>query len=142
MYPFVESKNARYSISESDITAIEERFGVKFPQALKNYYIQYNCADISLCGYAKGSEIYEVDAIYPIKYTHPQYMPSLETLLERDRRNGYIPFDMIPFAADQSEGTYYCDGKGQVFLSLGYDIDNPVLICDNFADFINGLSVR
>lgn len=142
MYPFVVSKNAGYSVSESDIAAIEERFGVKFPQALKDYYIQYNCADISFCGYVKGAEIYEIDVIYPIKYKYPQYMPLLETLLERDKIDGYIFCDMIPFAADQSEGTYYCDRNGQVFLSLSYDIDNPALICDSFAEFINGLSVR
>ena len=63
MYPFVVSKNAGYSVSESDIAAIEERFGVKFPQALKDYYIQYNCADISFCGYVKGAEIYEIDVL-------------------------------------------------------------------------------
>ena len=139
MYPFIVSKNINYSISEKDIKIIEERFAVTFPQALKDYYIQFNCADICLCRYVKGTEIYEVDAIYPIKYKYPKYMPLLETLLERDRIGEYVPYDMVPFAADQSEGCYYCDKNGQVFLILSYDIDNPVLVCDNFSEFITGL---
>lgn len=139
MYPFIVSKNINYSISERDIRIIEERFGVTFPQTLKDYYIQFNCADISLCRYVKGTEIYEVDAIYPIKYKYPEYMSLLETLLERDRTDGYIPCDMIPFAADQSEGCYYCDKNERVFLILSYDIDNPVLVCDSFTEFITGL---
>lgn len=139
MYPFVLSKNTDYSISENDILAVEERYGIVFPQSLKDFYIQINCAEISLCGYVKGSEIFEVDAIYPIKYKHPKYMPLLETLLEQDRRDGYIPCGMIPFAADQSEGRYYCNRLEQVFLISSYDVDNPVLICNNFSEFINGL---
>lgn len=139
MYPFVVSKNDGYSVSENDIAAIEERCEVKFPQALKDYYVQYNCADISLCGYFKGTELYEVDVIYPIKYKYPQYIPLLETLLERDRRDGYISCSMIPFAADQSEGCYYCNRDEQVFLILSYDIDNPILVCDKVSEFINGL---
>jgi len=140
MYPFIISKNKCYSISERDILAIEEQFGIIFPQSLKDFYMQFNCADISLCRYVKGTEIYEVDAIYPIKYKYPQYMPLLENLLERDRRDGYIACDMIPFAADQSEGCYYCNKDEQVFLILNYDIDNPILVCDNFAEFISGLA--
>lgn len=140
MYQFIASKNDEYSISPNDISAIEQKFGITFPEALRAYYLQFNCADTVLCGYIKGPDVYEVDAIYPIKYKYPKYMPLLETLIERDKKDGYIPCDMIPFAADQSEGCYYCHSVSeQIFLILSYEIDNPILICNSFAEFINGL---
>lgn len=140
MYHFIVSKNDEYSISPNDISSIEEKFGITFPKALKTYYLQFNCADTILCGYIKGTDVYEVDVIYPIKYKYPKYMPLVETLMERDRRDGYISCDMIPFAADQSEGRYYCNSTtGQIFLILSYDIDNPILLCDDFTEFINNL---
>ena len=140
MYQFIASKNVEYSIFPNDISDIEKRFGIIFPETLKTYYLQFNCADTILCGYVKGTDVYEVDAIYPIKYTYPKYMPQVETLMERDRKDGYISRDMIPFAADQSEGCYYCNSKSeQIFLVLSDDVDNPILICNSFSDFINGL---
>ncbi|MBD5154279.1 MAG: SMI1/KNR4 family protein [Oscillibacter sp.] len=140
MYQFIASKNNEYSISPDDISAIEKKFGIIFPEALKTYYLQFNCADTILCGYTKGTDVYEVDAIYPIKHKYPKYMPLLENLMERDRKDGYIPYDMIPFAADQSEGCYYCHSVSeQIFLVLGYDVDNPILICNSFVEFISSL---
>lgn len=140
MYQFIVSQNDEYRISADDISAIEEKFEITFPVALKEFYLQFNCADTALCGYGKDADVYEVDVFYPIKFKYPAGMPLLETLLERDRKDKFIPHDMIPFAADQSEGQYYCDAKSEaVFLVLSYDIDNPILICDSFSSFISRL---
>ena len=42
MYQFIASKNDEYSISPDDISAIEKKFGIIFPEALKTYYLQFN----------------------------------------------------------------------------------------------------
>ena len=143
MYEFIETLHKELSITPNDITALEEAYKIRIPTPLKDFYLKYNAAEISLCTFTQKelpNNTFEVHTIYPIKNSSFEHGVILEEILHDDRMDGFIPANLIPFAKDQGGDRYYCDEKtGNVFFIPCDDIDNPELVCENISDFLNNL---
>lgn len=143
MYNFIEAMHPECMISLSDIAKVENKFGIKFPMALKNFYFKYNAAEISLCKFTSTllqDEIFEVHVIYPIKYTPYENGAIFEKVISGDRIDGFISSNLIPFAEDRGGNRYYCDEKtDKVYFIPSDDIDNPLMICERISDFFDNL---
>ena len=143
MYEFVKTLNKELSITPNDIAALEKEYQISIPTTLKDFYLKYNAAEISLCTFIQKelpNNTFEVHTIYPIKYSPFEHGVILEEILRDDRMDGFIPSNLIPFAKDRGGNRYYCDEKtGNVFFIPCDDIDNPELVCENISNFMNNL---
>ena len=53
MYEFIETLHKELSITLNDITALEEEYKISIPTPLKDFYLKYNAAEISLCTFTQ-----------------------------------------------------------------------------------------
>ena len=68
MYSFIESKDAKCQLNIDDILEIENKFNIKFPNILKEYYIKYNGSQIKECYFSINGNDYNVNEIISLKY--------------------------------------------------------------------------
>ena len=145
MIQLIKTVHGGCKIFENDIKDIESHFSIQIPKELKKFYLDYNGADIYLCQFTMDDpsvEPFEVHTIYPIKYCALPYGVTLEKVIEGDRLDGFLLFNLIPFAEDQGGDRYYYDNNTEeVFWIPSDDIDNPEKVCDSVAEFISKLSV-
>lgn len=143
MYEFIKALHQELSITPNDITELETEYKISIPTPLKDFYLKYNAAEISLCTFTQKdlpNDTFEVHTIYSIKYAAFKGAIILEEVLYDDRMDGFIAANLIPFAEDRGGNRYYCDEKTEnVFFILCDDIDNPELVCENISDFLNNL---
>lgn len=132
MYSCIKTIKDDEKISIDDVLEIEQRFGFKMPEILRDYYLMYNGASIYNCVFSIDGYEVEVAKLVELKYG---VLP-LEKIIEMDREDGFIPSNMIPVARDSGGDYYYWnDQSGQVYLYLSDCIEDPILICENLEEF-------
>ena len=142
MYKFIKEQHTECKLRPDDICAFEEKFNIKLPFEMAEFYLQYNGLEIYISKIERDTTIFQVDAFYSIKYSFSTRLPTVDTLIEWDRMDGFIDSQMIPFAKDQGGDSYYCDStSGEIYLIRSDDIDIPIKICDNFTEFLSALNV-
>lgn len=143
MYEFIKTLHKELSITPNDIVELEKEYKIRIPATLKQFYLEYNAAEILLCAFTSKkleNETFEVHSIYPVKYSPFENGVILEEILDDDRMDGFIPTNLIPFAKDQGGNRYYCDENTEnVFFIPCDDIDNPELVCETLSEFLNNL---
>lgn len=132
MYSCIKTIKDDEKISIDDVLEIEQRFGFKMPEILRDYYLMYNGASIYNCVFSIDGYEVEVAKLVELKYG---VLP-LEKIIEMDREDGFIPSNMIPVARNSGGDYYYWnDQSGQVYLYLSDCIEDPILICENLEEF-------
>lgn len=132
MYSSIKTIKDDEKISIDDVLEIEQRFGFKMPEILRDYYLMYNGASIYNCVFSIDGYEVEVAKLVELKYG---VLP-LEKIIELDREDGFIPSNMIPVARNSGGDYYYWnDQSGQVYLYLSDCIEDPILICENLEEF-------
>lgn len=132
MYGCIKTIKDDEKISIDDVLEIEQRFGFKMPEILRDYYLMYNGASIYNCVFSIDGYEVEVAKLVELKYG---VLP-LEKIIEMDREDGFIPSNMIPVARNSGGDYYYWnDQSGQVYLYLSDCIEDPILICENLEEF-------
>lgn len=132
MYSCIKTIKDDEKISIDDVLEIEQRFGFKMPEILRDYYLMYNGASIYNCVFSIDGYEVEVAKLVELKYG---VLP-LEKIIEMDREDGFIPSNMIPVARNSGGDYYYWNDKsGQVYLYLSDCIEDPILICENLEEF-------
>lgn len=132
MYSCIKTIKDDEKISIDDVLEIEQRFGFKMPEILRDYYLMYNGASIYNCVFSIDGYEVEVAKLVELKYG---VLP-LEKIIEMDREDGFIPSNMIPVARNSGDDYYYWnDQSGQVYLYLSDCIEDPILICENLEEF-------
>lgn len=132
MYSCIKTIKDDEKISIDDVLEIEQRFGFKMPEILRDYYLMYNGASIYNCVFSIDGYEVEVAKLVELKYG---VLP-LEKIIEMDREDGFIPSNMIPVARNSGGDYYYWnDQSGQVYLYLSDCIEDPILICENLEKF-------
>ena len=131
MYNFIKKIKDDEKVSIDDILEIENRFGFKMPDILKNYYLTYNGATIYRCVFLVDG--YEVEVAKMVELKH-SFLP-FEKIIEMDRQDGFISSNMIPIARNSGGDYYYWDKQsGKVYLFLSDSIDNPIIICETVEE--------
>lgn len=132
MYSCIKTIKDDEKISIDDVLEIEQRFGFKMPEILRDYYLMYNGASIYNCVFSIDGYEVEVAKLVELKYG---VLP-LEKIIEMDREDGFIPSNMIPVARNSGGDYYYWnDQSGQVYLYLSDCVEDPILICENLEEF-------
>jgi hypothetical protein len=94
-------------ISDSDLDAVENRFGFTLPTHLRMMYKHANGGRPVRDLFVLDGTIYVVDAVLPIKHSSSP-LSTMEQSIQRLKRDRHIlPDDLAPFAVDPF-GDYFC----------------------------------
>lgn len=156
MFDFVkqDSLSSLMPVTNEDISRIEKKFSIVFPDILKEYYLKYNGMYIHTVelSYDDG-EITGVHEIIPvitnemIDGTIPDEY-SVECIKENELNEPYnrvLP-NLIPFAVNEGGDYYYWDTKdGKVYISFNADEDEngteiPYYICSSVDEMFRLMS--
>lgn len=134
MYNFLKDTTKHNHKTISDITRIEEKYSIKFPSILKNFYLDYDGNKINLCKFNVDGYSCEVAKIIPLNANGLTF----EKIVENDRADGFIDKDFYPIASNRGGDFYYWSSKtGKVYLVLADDIDNPFVVSSNVETFFS-----
>ena len=134
MYNFLKETTKHNHTAISDITRIEEKYSIKFPSILKNFYLDYDENKINLCKFNVDGYSCEVAKIIPLNANGLTF----EKIVENDRADGFIDKDFYPIASNRGGDFYYWSSKtGKVYLVLADDIDNPFVVSSNVETFFS-----
>ena len=134
MYEFIEKVKEEYLISDEDIRNIEDTLKIKFPVVLRDYYLHYNGAEIKEIVFYTDDFEHEVSCVLPLKHRND----CIERMIEIDRKNGYIPDNMIPIASDDGGDLFYWDTLTEnVYAYYDDNIENPIYICSGIKAFFD-----
>lgn len=146
MYKFISKERPECKISETVLKEFEKEYEIKFPEALRKFYLEYHASDIEECSLILDhtDEEFIVVNIIPLNvFTH-----RLNTLL--DTRRSSIEYysekgmnklveikqNYIPFADDYEDYKYYWNtNDGKVYFINELFPENPFLICDSVDEF-------
>lgn len=127
-----KSKN---KLSPTLIAEIEKKYQMKFPAALRNYYLSYGDCLIHTCEFQINGVLREVNAIIPLSFNERLHFSKI---VERERAEEWIPKTFYPFAYDSGGNYYYWDAtNGKIYLIFSDDVDKPKGICDSIDDFFS-----
>lgn len=134
MYKFIKKIKSGYSVNERDIKNIEERWDISFPILLKEFYVNYNGAEINLCMFVLNGYEHEISEFLPLKYGECNF----DDVIKNDREDGIISNNMIPLASNRGGDYYYWNSMNEsIVLFYCDDIENPVYICKNIKELFN-----
>ena len=142
MYKFIKEQHEECKLRPDDICSFEEKFDIRLPFEMAEFYLQFNGLEIYLSKIEKDTTIFQVDAFYSIKHSFSSRLPTVDTLIEWDRMDGFVDYKMVPFAKDQGGDSYCCDSaSGEIYIIRSDDIDIPINICDTFTEFLSVLDI-
>lgn len=133
MYKFILQETEDNKITNQEIVEIEERYNIKFPTVLRDYYLKYHGDKIKKSYVNNGKYKYGVSTIVLLKGQRNSYFGKL---VEMDRRDQFIDSHFYPFARNEGGDYYYWDDRNEdIYLIYCDDIENPILICNSIQRF-------
>lgn len=141
-------------VTEEEFRALEETFGVVLPEDMKAFYRQQNGGF-----FRDGREYFIGDGEYelPLSYFHgiartfhSNILP-MDTLLNWQQMDEFLPGTLVPFCSDGGGDSYYIQANGQdnrVYYIFHEDIDEFLdtpencLIAESFTDFLEKIHTR
>lgn len=133
MYNFLKNDQPLL-VTSNDVKLVEGRFGIKFPQILKEYYLKFNGMGMNLCRFTINGNNYEVVEIIALCAGED----SFESIKMDELEDGFIPKEFMPLAYDRGGDYYYWDSKSEsVYLVYPDCIEHPVYICHSVEAFFD-----
>lgn len=135
-----------HKITEEELAALEERFGFRMPDDLRQFYLQHN-GGILPPGTEIDPERCKLNDFLAVKYPLMERIPIMDTLLEWQQMDGFIPMYYIPFCNDEAGDSYYIRadeaGYGKVYYIFSEFLDDFLadpeengLIAGSFTEFL------
>lgn len=135
-----------YKITETELAALEERFGFRMPEDLRQFCLQHNGGLLPI-GTEIDQERCKLTDFLAIKYPLMESIPIMDTLLEWQKMDGFIPMYYIPFCNDEAGDSYYIRvdeaGYGKVYYIFSEFLDDFLddpeeegLTADSFTEFL------
>lgn len=129
------------SIEEPDLRELEDKYDFKFPDAIRQFYLQYNGGRLERHYYVTQDNTYILSYFYSIKYGSA----TLNIKMELNYVDEWWPKELIPFGYDGG-GNSFCfhktSGKIYYVYEDTYDDDENVPIeclASDFLSFINNM---
>lgn len=148
----VEGYDEGLAIHEGNIREAEERFGVRFPEALREFFLKHNGA-IVRDGFALGRSEYihgmsRVRCDGHEKYNHEVWVDNGMMMW---RRGDQIQKDHahvcdVPFLYDDGGNDFVCDTStplGAVYyVPLDGGCERSPMLCESLQEFLDSIEVR
>lgn len=133
-------------ITESEIAALEERFCFRMPEDLRQFYLRQN-GGLFPTGTVVNPERSRLNDFLAVKFPFMERLPLLETILDRQEQDGFIPMCYIPFCSDEAGDSYYIRvdeaGYGEIYYIFSEFLDDfpgapesEGLIANSFTEFL------
>lgn len=129
------------SIEESDLRELEDQYGFRFPDVIRQFYLQYNGGRLERRHYVVQDDTCVLNHLYSIKYG----VATLNMKMELNYVDEWWPKELIPFGYDGG-GNSFCfhktSGKIYYVYEDTYDDDDNVpieCVAPDFLSFINDM---
>ena len=119
-------------LEESYINDVQKKYGITFPQILKEYYKKYNESVLYNCIINVEGKQISINKIISLKYGNH----CLEKVIEH-QKNERIPSKYVPFARNvENEHFYWDTTDGHIYVDANShcDIKEPIKICDSIDE--------
>ena len=133
------------AIEERNLRDLEDKYGFKFPQDIKRFYLQYNGGILKKHYYISEEETVLDGFIFQKFYSIKYGLATLDMKMELNYADDWWPKEYIPFGFDGG-GNSYCFHKESGKIYYIYEDDSsdddsvPVeYIAPDFITFINNM---
>lgn len=145
MFEFIKDSRIK-DIDKNDILELEKKYMLKLPNDMKTFYLEHNLGYLNECVVEIDGEKIELTSFFPIKNTCGRLL-TINKLLEWQEMDNITPMNLIPFANDYADNSFYIDLNSNNYGNIYHldhefwpDFENgeyPEAIADSFSDFIN-----
>ncbi|WPC43832.1 SMI1/KNR4 family protein [Clostridium sp. JS66] len=143
MFEFIKDCGIE-KIDENDILELEKKYMFKFPNDMKTFYLEHNPGRLNDCK-AKVKGGIKLGSFFPIKNTCGRLL-TINRLLEWQEIDKLTPMNLVPFASDYADNTFYIDLSKDKYGKI-YHLDHefwpdfrngeyPRAVADSFSDFV------
>lgn len=128
------------NIKESDLRELEDKYDFKFPDVIKQFYLQYNGGQLERHYYVTQNGTYTLSYFFSIKYG----LATLNNKMNLNYIDEWWPKELIPFGYDGG-GNSFCfhvtSGKiYYVYEDTDDDGNVPIeYVASDFLSFINNM---
>lgn len=131
MYKFMKETSKKFEkVSEDEIKRVENKYNIRFPEVIRNYYLEYNIEYIRTVYFhagINGNKEFGVHGINEFK--------NVEKYKDIEIKEGWTHDGFYPFAYDEGGNTYYWSSiDGKVFLLYNDDIENEIFVCNSVKE--------
>ena len=123
MFDFIEQKNDQNLVSDEYIKNVEDKLNIKFPDVLKEYYLQYSGSFMKLCFFEMYGMTFEVLSICNLKIGA---MPA-EKYFDSNVKKDWIPRECYPLT-ESYDNFYFWNTQDDKIYCYKIDEENPVTI--------------
>lgn len=133
-------------ISIADISDIEKRFGITFPESVRNHYLAFNGGRPVKNLFLKDGEYFQIQEFLPIKHGNKDCLFE-DTYQDLVADTPEFPDHLMPIAVDPG-GDYYCVSMrpqdfGSIYCHMHDYWDDPsraiVFMAASIEEFIDGM---
>ncbi len=137
MFDFIKEDEQDHQDSINRIFSLEEKYKIRFPSLLKDFYSKYDGASMELSKFEVGNTICEVSKIIPIIAEKMDF----ESIVDNDRIDGLLPETYYPLARDRGGNIYYWDSTNEnIYVVYNDDYENPFKVANSISDFFELLT--
>ena len=133
-------------VTEVEITALEDRYGFRMPEDLRQFCLRYN-GGVFPTGTELDPESCRLTDFLAIGHPVMEYLPTMDKLLEWQAMDGFIPMCLIPFCNDEAGDSYYIRvdeaAYGRIYYIFSEFLDDFLadpegegFIAGSFAEFL------
>lgn len=147
MFEFIKDCGIE-KINENDILDLEKKYMFRFPNDMKLFYLEHNPGRLNDCKVKIKGGI-ELSSFFPIKNTCVRLL-TIDRLLEWQKMDNLTPMNLVPFASDYADNTFYIDlseGKYGNIYHLDHEFwpdfkngEYPKAVADSFFDFVKRIN--
>lgn len=123
-------------VDDAYLNSIEQEYGFRFPEVLKEYYIKHNGSVIVPAYLTQGEDSFCVSRFIPLKGSGY----NLEKRLEQYREEQTIPGYLIPLADNNGDMDFFWDSRNEDIYRTYLDDTGFTLVCrglDRFFEILN-----
>ena len=136
-YEFVSiPAKPEYKVDETYLDSLEKKLRIRFPEALRKYYLMHNGDQIATVLFILNGEKYTVLDFQTIK----EGSSTLEVKIEQVMENPDLPHSFVPLARDVMNGKYYWDSRDEKIYYQDMEYGGITFICKGLDHFFNILN--
>lgn len=136
MFEFIAREALDARIDEAYLSEVENRYGVRFPQPLREYYLRHNGAEFEEAPFISNGYRFCVAELLTIRHATMPLEEVLENQEGEDELEGCVPFAMD---ADY-EYYYWLKDTGEIVYIDFEDVENRLPVCGSMEEFFQLLN--
>ncbi|WP_024856159.1 SMI1/KNR4 family protein [Ruminococcus albus] len=126
--------------SEARIAYLEQKYGIVFPEILKDLYSRTDCSGMRSC-YIEIDHDFEVYDLVTLEDEVGGFEQLVDCIYRTEPLCRYIPDDWFPLAEDKDGNHFFWSSKTQqVYYGSCEEIEDKILIADSIEEFIDMLN--